>query len=60
MAVKHFDIDDQWNPDNIAEAQRQHDEDAKWFKQNKGVWDAYWNCPCPDDEAVEVNRNYGG
>lgn len=59
MPVTHFDIDDQWNPDNLAAAQQQHDADRQWFKGH-GVWDAYCNLPCDDDEAVEVNRTYGG
>lgn len=57
MAVQHFDIDDQWNKNNIAEAQRMYEEEKAWKKQNGfrcGVWDARFNLPREDDEAVET------
>ena len=57
MAVQHFDIDDQWNKNNIAEAQRQYEEEKAWAKQygfRKGVCAARWNLPEEDDEAVEA------
>ena len=57
MAVQHFDIDDQWNKNNIAEAQRMYEEEKQWRKQNHmrcGVWGAYSNLPEEDDEAVEA------
>ena len=57
MPVTHYDIDDQWNKQNIAEAQKMFDEEKQWTKQfRKGVHKAYFamGCPCEDDEAIEV------
>lgn len=56
MPVTHFDIDDQWNKNNIAEAQRMYEEEKAWRKQagiRCGVWEARCNLPEDDDEAVE-------
>jgi hypothetical protein len=64
MPVTHFDIDDQWNPDNIEEARK---EAEMWWGDKKSkhhayvIMDTFDNIPCDfEDEAVEVNRNYGG
>ena len=58
MPVTHFDIDDQWNKNNIAEAQRMYDEEKQWRKQfHHGTYAAMdsLGCPCYDDEAIEVD-----
>ena len=56
--VTHFDIDDQWNAENIAEAQRIKEENANFLKTHRlGVWDAFANMDCDlEDEAIEVKR----
>jgi len=60
MPVTHFDIQDQWNPDIIEEARQEKEMFSHDCKHWKAVNNACWNLPEEDDEAVEVNRNYGG
>ena len=58
MAVTHFDIDDQWNKNNIEEAM--HEREMWWgtgkeAHHNKVIWDTMESLPCDfNDEAVEV------
>jgi len=59
MAITHFDIDDQWNPDNIAAAEKARAEDLAWDKKFGKEFKGYkymCNLPELDDEAVEVSR----
>ena len=57
MAVTYFDIDDQYNPQNIAAAEKAREEDMQWEqkfgKQFKG-YKYICNLPEIDEGAIEV------
>ena len=58
MAVTHFDIDDQWNPQNLAAAKAAHEQDLQWEKTYGKEFKGYkYICNLPEDEdaAIEVD-----
>ena len=55
MAITYYDIDDQFNPDNIEAAKNIRDE-FDFFKAHSDPYKYICSLPEEDDEAVEVNR----
>lgn len=55
MAVQYFDIDDQWNVENIKAAEKMKKECDSWEKGPCG-WKSMGIIPDDDDEAVEVKH----
>ena len=55
MAVQYFDIDDQWNAENIKAAEKMNKE---FYSCEKGPcgWKSMGMLPEDDDEAVEVKH----
>lgn len=57
MAVIHYDIDDQFNPGNIAAAEKAREEDIQWRKTYGKQMKGYkYICELPelDEEPIEV------
>ena len=57
MPVTHFDIDDQYNKQNIEAAKRVHEQDLQWDKKFSKDFKGYkYLCALPedDDEAIEI------
>lgn len=57
MAVIHYDIDDQFNPGNIAAAEKARQQDIEWEKKFRKEYNGYkYICELPelDEEPIEV------
>lgn len=57
MAVIHYDIDDQYNPANIAAAEKAREQDIQWEKKFAKEYKGYQyicNLPEIDEGAIEV------